>query len=360
MFGCARTRASSARSISRPVASRWWTMRRRVCPPSRPRSRLLLGLARVELGAELEQRLDHRRPPLDHVANDGFAAEAGACRERVLDVLLEGVVAREDRRDPALGPVRRGVRRPLLGDDRDAAVLGDAEGIEEARRCRCRSPARRSDGGPARLPRGTRGLRAEPGGTDECRAMDRADSTQGVRGGANASPRGKARPATGIDGRTSPTSRGLKSRGPTSSRLPVDPGAGRAFPLGAEFAPPRTPWVESARPIALHSSVPPGSALRPGFPEGAVPDPHRFDVLVIGSGIAGPLLRPARRRARKRGGRHQEAGGGFGDELGPGRDRGGPGGRRFLRAPRAGHAGAREPASAASPWCATWSSAGRR
>jgi soluble lytic murein transglycosylase len=34
--------------------------------------------------------------------------------------------------------------------------------------------------------------------------MDRADSTQGVRGGANASPRGKARPATGTAGRLLP------------------------------------------------------------------------------------------------------------------------------------------------------------
>jgi len=36
MFGCARARSSSARSISRPVASRWCRMRRRVWPPSRP------------------------------------------------------------------------------------------------------------------------------------------------------------------------------------------------------------------------------------------------------------------------------------------------------------------------------------
>ena len=46
---------------------------------------------------------------------------------------LVGVVLVLDRGDAALGPVRCRIGCALLGDDRDAQVPGDTQGIEQAR-----------------------------------------------------------------------------------------------------------------------------------------------------------------------------------------------------------------------------------
>ncbi len=61
MFGWARARASRARSISRPVASRWCRMRRRVCPPSRPSAKLRRRSRGSNSTPSLTQRVDRRR-----------------------------------------------------------------------------------------------------------------------------------------------------------------------------------------------------------------------------------------------------------------------------------------------------------
>ena len=87
---------------------------------------------RVEVGAELQQGLDHGRAPLDHPFDHVSAAQAGPGGHGVLDVGLEGVVLVDHGGDPALSPVRGRVDRPLLGDDRDVGELGHLEGVEEA------------------------------------------------------------------------------------------------------------------------------------------------------------------------------------------------------------------------------------
>ena len=87
----------------------------------------------VELHAQLDQRLDHRRAALDHEAHDLLVAQPRAGAERVPDVILEGVLAGQHRGDPALRPVGGRVGRALLGDDPDAAGVGHPQGEEEAR-----------------------------------------------------------------------------------------------------------------------------------------------------------------------------------------------------------------------------------
>jgi hypothetical protein len=86
---------------------------------------------RIEVRPELEQGLDHLRAPLDHVLDYVRVAESRPGFERVPRVGLEGIVVGLHGGDPALRPVGGGVRRPLLGHDRDRAAIGHAQGIEE-------------------------------------------------------------------------------------------------------------------------------------------------------------------------------------------------------------------------------------
>jgi hypothetical protein len=87
----------------------------------------------VEVSAELEQRVDHRRAAFDHALDHRGPAQTVARHQRVLDVGRERVVGVLDGGDPALGPVGRGVGRPLLGHDRDRPELGHAQGVEQTR-----------------------------------------------------------------------------------------------------------------------------------------------------------------------------------------------------------------------------------
>ena len=86
---------------------------------------------RIEVGAELQQLVDHRGRALDDRLHDFFAAEARTRVDRVARVGVEGVLVVQDGRDPALRRVRRRVCGALLGDDRDGPVLGDLQAVEE-------------------------------------------------------------------------------------------------------------------------------------------------------------------------------------------------------------------------------------
>ena len=57
----------------------------------------------IELGAEADEVLEHRRPTDDDLSDDGGFAELAPQAQGVCDVILEGVLGREDRRDAALG-----------------------------------------------------------------------------------------------------------------------------------------------------------------------------------------------------------------------------------------------------------------
>jgi hypothetical protein len=85
----------------------------------------------IEDGAQVEQRLDHGRTPLDHVPHHVLVAEAIPRGHGVARVVFEGIVLREDAGDPALGLVGGRVGGLLLGDQRDRPVLGHAQRVEE-------------------------------------------------------------------------------------------------------------------------------------------------------------------------------------------------------------------------------------
>ena len=85
----------------------------------------------VEAHAHLHQRRDDAGRALDDVLHHVLVTEPGTRRERVVLVLLEGVVVGEDGGDPALGPARGRVVGRALGDDRHAAVLGHPQRVEE-------------------------------------------------------------------------------------------------------------------------------------------------------------------------------------------------------------------------------------
>ena len=56
---------------------------------------------RIEVGAELQQLVDHRGPALDDPIDDLFAAEARTRVDRVARVGVEGVLVVQDGRDAA-------------------------------------------------------------------------------------------------------------------------------------------------------------------------------------------------------------------------------------------------------------------
>ncbi len=113
MFGCARAR-STQRAFDlapRGVA---------VVQDAAPRVAALAaereavaggraGFGRVEVHAELHERLDDGRRALDHELHDVLVAEARARGERVAPVGVEGVVVGEDGGDAALRPAGGGI-----------------------------------------------------------------------------------------------------------------------------------------------------------------------------------------------------------------------------------------------------------
>ena len=130
MFGCAATAASSARSISRPVMSLAWRMRRLEWPPSRPRSSSRApcdsGISRsVNCMPSSISSAMRAGPSCDDRADDRFLAQAGAGLQRVAHVQLERILLARDRGDAALGVVGVGLRAVLLGDDGHAPVRRD-------------------------------------------------------------------------------------------------------------------------------------------------------------------------------------------------------------------------------------------
>jgi len=87
---------------------------------------------RIEVGAELQQLVDHRGTALDDPLYDLFAAQARTRVDRVARVGVEGVLVVQHGRDSALSRVCRRIRGALLGDDHDGPVLGDLQAVEES------------------------------------------------------------------------------------------------------------------------------------------------------------------------------------------------------------------------------------
>ena len=86
----------------------------------------------IEVRAERHQ-LTHALRPLRHDdPHHLLIAQPGPRYERVVNVVLDGVGRVHHRRDSALRVVRVRLRRCLLGDDRDGAVLSGAEGERES------------------------------------------------------------------------------------------------------------------------------------------------------------------------------------------------------------------------------------
>ena len=133
MPGCALTASNNARSISRPVVSCAWRMRRLECPPSRPRSQFhqpaAVGeLLFIELDAEREQFLDPGRSLRDDGAHGFLVAQARSGFEGVLHVQLEGIIRARHAGHAALRPGGVGVRGGALRNDGHPAVLGGFQG----------------------------------------------------------------------------------------------------------------------------------------------------------------------------------------------------------------------------------------
>ena len=76
-----------------------------------------------------DQPFDRSAPALDHEADRVVVAQARAGDVGVADVVLEGIGAVQDGRDPALGPARGAVQELVLGHEGDlVAGLGELQG----------------------------------------------------------------------------------------------------------------------------------------------------------------------------------------------------------------------------------------
>ena len=84
--------------------------------------------AAIEVDPPFEQIVDGPGAPFDHVVDHGLVAESRPGIEGVLDVRVEAVLRVHDRGDPTLGVIGGGFRRSSLCDNRDAAVVGHAQG----------------------------------------------------------------------------------------------------------------------------------------------------------------------------------------------------------------------------------------
>ena len=119
--GRARTPATSARSISAPVASPpAWRTRRRLWAASRPSSSLARSdVVAVEARAERQQPLDRRRRALDQFADRVRVAEAGAGDQGVRLVQRRRIVGADRRRQTALRPAGVALAEHPLGQEGD-------------------------------------------------------------------------------------------------------------------------------------------------------------------------------------------------------------------------------------------------
>ena len=126
-----------ARMTSKPVASpRAWTMRRWLWPPSRVRASWPSSSSKCV--PQSDQVVDLAGRLADHHLDDVAVAQAGAGRERVLDVVLEAVLGREHAGDAALGVGAVALLHLVLGDDQHVEVARRPPGPRAARRCRRR------------------------------------------------------------------------------------------------------------------------------------------------------------------------------------------------------------------------------
>ena len=89
----------------------------------------------VEGDAEPLEVAEARGRLLDQDARRGGADDPAAGGDRVLEMLLRRVVGGERGREPALGPVRRGLGQRARGDQRDPGALarGGQRGVEPGR-----------------------------------------------------------------------------------------------------------------------------------------------------------------------------------------------------------------------------------
>ena len=88
----------------------------------------------IEPRTESPQAVDRTRAALDHTPHHRGIGEAAAGLDRVVDVVVEGVIRGEDRGDAPLGPGRvRDGRRVLRHDGDRRPTLGGSQGSETAR-----------------------------------------------------------------------------------------------------------------------------------------------------------------------------------------------------------------------------------
>ena len=129
--------ASSARSISRPVASRWWSTRRRRWPPSRPRSKLP-----GEPSSSTSPTRSNSTPALSSASiaagprsitkRTTSSRQRPAPASRVSCTWASKLSSGDDHRgDAALGVVGGRLGGVLLGDDGHLAAVGHAQRVHQ-------------------------------------------------------------------------------------------------------------------------------------------------------------------------------------------------------------------------------------
>ena len=169
----------------------------------------------VEGDAEPLEVAEARGRLLDQDARRGGADDPAAGGDRVLEMLLRRVVGGERGREPALGPVRRGLGQRAGGDQRDPGALarGGQRGVEPGR-----AGAHDDEVGPVhgeepvRYPRAPDRLAAPP-------ALARPRGATATRSGRSGSSRSRRRwSATTGSGATS-CSRATR-RGTAARRAP--------------------------------------------------------------------------------------------------------------------------------------------
>ena len=98
----------------------------------------LAGAIAIERGAPVQQLLDVDNAVLDHDPHRVFVAEAIAGRHRVGEMFFGRIFGADGGGDAALRVAGVAFGWIGLGEDGDAAVLGEIDGGAQTRRCRCR------------------------------------------------------------------------------------------------------------------------------------------------------------------------------------------------------------------------------